>query len=95
MAYRISLRATALMSCLFLSVAAATAQTPNASVSGSANGTNVEPSTAVQKETEGRSYSGFGLEPGVASPQPSTLKGSPVASGAPGVEGSPGTQSGR
>jgi len=95
MVYRITLCATVLMSSLFLFAAIATAQAPNASISGPANGTNVKPSTAVQKETEGRSYSGFRLEPGVASRQPSTIKGSPVAAGAPGVEGAPRTQSGR
>jgi hypothetical protein len=95
MLYRISLCGAALVSCLSLTAATAAAQTPEASVSGPADGTNVEPSTAIQKETEGRSYSGFRLEPGVASRQPSTIKGSPVAAGAPGVEGAPGTQSGR
>lgn len=89
MVYRITLCATVLMSSLFLFAAIATAQAPNVSISGPANGTNVKPSTAIQKETEGRSYSGFRLEPGVASRQPSTIKGSPVAAGAPGVEGAP------
>ena len=95
MLYRISLCAAALVSCLSLSTAPAAAQTPEASVSGPANGTNVEPSTAVQKETEGRSYSGFRLDSGVVSRLPSTIKGSPVGAGAPGVEGASGTQSGR
>lgn len=94
MVYRITLCATVLMSSLFLFATIATARAPNASISGPANGTNVKPSTAVQKETEG-SYSGFRLEPGVASRQPSTIKGSPAAAGAPGVEGAPRTQSGR
>jgi hypothetical protein len=90
MVYRITLCATVLMSCLFAAIA-----TAHASISGLANGTNVKPSTVIQKETEGRSYSGIRLEPGVASRQPSTIKGSPVAAGARGVEGAPGTQSGR
>jgi hypothetical protein len=94
MTYRISLCAAALTSGLVLSTAAF-AQTPEASVSGPANGTNVKPSTAIQKQTEGRSYSGFRLDPDVASRLPSTIKGSPVGAGAPGVEGSFGTQSGR
>jgi len=95
MLYRTSLCAAALASWLSLPATAAVAQASNASVSGPADGTNVEPSTAIQKATEGRSYSGFRLEPGVASRPPSTIKGSPVGAGAPGVEGSPGTQSGR
>jgi hypothetical protein len=89
MVYRITLCATALVSCLFLSATATPAQTLNASVSGLANGTNVEPSAAVQKRTEGRSVSGNATRP---SPD---LIGSALAAGAPGVEGAPGTESGR
>ena len=89
MSYRISLCATALMSCLILSTVAASAQTPDASVSGPANGTNVVPSTAVQKQTEGRSVSNIAME------QPSSIIGSALAAGAPGVEGAPGTEFGR
>jgi hypothetical protein len=87
MVYRITLCAAALMSCLSLSVAAAEAQDPNCSVSGPANGTNVIPSTACQKERmiEGRSVS----------PVWSQFMGSLVAAGAPGIEGLPGTESGR
>jgi hypothetical protein len=87
MVYRITLCAAALMSCLALSVAAAKAQDPKGSVSGPANGTNVIPSTAYQKEGmfEGRSVS-----PGMTQ-----LMGSLVAAGAPGIEGAEGTQSGR
>jgi hypothetical protein len=89
MVYRITLCAAALMSCLSLSAATAAAQTPEASVSGPANGTNVVPSAAVQKDTEGRSVSN------IAKDQPSSLIGSALAAGAPGVEGAPGTESGR
>lgn len=55
MEYRITLCATALMSCLFLSAATAAAQTLDASVSGPANGTNVMPS-AGRSETERRTF---------------------------------------
>jgi hypothetical protein len=89
MVYRITLRAAALMSCLSLSATVAVAQTPNASVSGPANGTNVEPSAAVQKQNEGRSVSDIAKE------LPSSVIGSALAAGAPGVEGAPGTESGR
>lgn len=89
MVYRITMCAAALVSSLFLSTAATPAQTVNASVSGPANGTNVEPSTAVQKQTEGRSVSGATMRT-----SPDTM-GSALAAGAPGVEGAPGTQSGR
>lgn len=89
MVYRIALCAAALMSCLSLSTGAAVAEAPKASISGPANGTNVEPSTAVQKEMEGRSVSG------ITKRQASEFIASALAVGAPGVEGSPGTQSGR
>jgi len=89
MVYRITLCAAALMSCLSLSATAAVAQTLNASVSGPANGTNVMPSAAVQKQSEGRSVSD------IAKDQPSSFIGSAIAAGAPGVEGAPGTESGR
>jgi hypothetical protein len=58
------------------------------SVSGPANGSNVEPSTAIQKENEGRS-----VTVDARRPDPETLR--PYGAGAAGVEGSPGTQSGR
>jgi hypothetical protein len=91
MVYRITLCAAALMSCLSLSVAAAEAQDPKGSVSGPANGTNVIPSTAYQKEgmIEGRSVSPLWSQ------QMAELMGSLVAAGAPGMEGLPGTESGR
>jgi len=88
MEYRITLCAMALMSCLFLSAATAAAQTFDASVSGPANG-NVMPSAAVQKQSEGRSVSD------IAKDHPSSFIGSAIAAGAPGVEGAPGTESGR
>jgi hypothetical protein len=90
MIYRMILCAFVLMSCLFLSAAIAMAQAPNASVSGPAMGTNVVPSTAVQKQTEGRSVS-----KSVIMDQPSSMMGSALSAGAPGVEGAPGTESGQ
>jgi len=89
MAYRISLCATALMSCLVLSGTAAVAQTLDASISGPAAGNNVEPSTAVQKRIEGRSVSYS------AGDQLPSMIGSAVSAGGPGIEGAPGTESGR
>lgn len=89
MAYRLTLHATALLSCLFLSVAAAAAQTPQSSISGPAMGTNVEPSAAVQKQSEGRSASSMARDPSLI------FTGSALSAGAPGVEGAPGTESGR
>ena len=65
----------------------AVAQEPY-SVSGPGAGSNVEPSTAIQKESEGRLASVDARRP-----HPETLR--PNGAGAPGVEGSPGTQSGR
>jgi len=89
MAYRISLSATVLMSSLAFSALTAGAQALDASISGPANGTNVEPSAAIQKEIEGRSASYVRME------QAPPMIGSALAAGAPGVEGIPGTQSGR
>jgi hypothetical protein len=90
MAYRISLGAAALLSCLSLSTVAIAAQLPSGSVSGPASGTNVVPSTAAQKQMmEGRS---------AAAPSPefmAEVMGALVAVGAPGIEGAPNTQSGR
>ncbi|HET6376007.1 MAG TPA: hypothetical protein VFF88_08145 [Methylocella sp.] len=59
------------------------------SVSGPANGTNVEPSAAVQKQTGSPSVISIALR------QPSPVIGSVLSSGAPGVEGLPGGPSGR
>ena len=58
------------------------------SVSGPASGSNIEPSTAIQKENEGRS-----VTVDARRPNSETLR--PHGAGAAGVEGSPGTQSGR
>jgi len=58
------------------------------SVSGPASGSNVEPSTAIQKENEGRS-----AIVDARRPDPELIR--PHGVGAAGVEGSPGTQSGR
>jgi hypothetical protein len=70
------------------------ADAPKASVSGPANGTNVEPSAAVQKQAvqsqmEGRSL--FSRRKSL----PLGILGAALAAGAPGVEGAPGTESGR
>jgi hypothetical protein len=61
---------------------------------GPANGTDVEPSAAVQKQAiksrmEGRSVF---YKPKVL---PFGMPGAALAAGAPGVEGTPGTESGR
>jgi hypothetical protein len=84
---RITIRTAVLLT--LLSPVAAVAQMPDASVSGPANGTNVVPSAAVQKQIERRSVSDL------AKDQPSALMGSALAAGAPGVEGAPGAKSGR
>jgi hypothetical protein len=89
MDYRITLCATAFLTSLSLSAATAAAQTPEASVSGPADGINVEPSAAVQKRTEGRSIAD------IAARKTPDMIGSALAAGAPGVEGAPGTESGR
>ena len=81
-----ALSAGALIFSLVLS-GVAFAQEPY-SVSGQASGSNVEPSTAIQKENEGRS-----AIVDAKRPNPETHR--PNGAGAPGVEGSPGTQSGR
>ncbi|MCI0466414.1 MAG: hypothetical protein L0Y57_05335 [Beijerinckiaceae bacterium] len=88
MVYRTTIRTAALVACLALSAAAAFAQTPDASVSGPGNGTNVVPSAAVQKQVERRSVSDIAN-------QPSPFMGSALSAGAPGVEGAPGAKSGR
>jgi hypothetical protein len=89
MTYRLSLCAAALMSCFALSAAAVAAEAPQGSVSGPASGTNVIPSTVLQKEMiEGRSAA-------VTSPELSKAAiGALIAVGAPGIEGAPNTQSG-
>jgi hypothetical protein len=90
MAYRASLCAAALVSCLSLSAVAVAAEAPKWSASGPANGANVIPSTAFQKEMfEGRSVSGPTAQNSAG------LMGALVAVGAPGIEGAPDTQSGR
>jgi hypothetical protein len=81
-----ALSAAALVFSLVLS-GVALAQEPY-SVSGPASGSNVEPSTAIQKEKEGRS-----AIVDAKRPDPETLRSH--GAGAAGVEGSPGTQSGR
>jgi hypothetical protein len=61
----------------------AVAQQPG-STSGPAAGSNIEPSTAVQKQQgEGRSVGGV-----------PDFRSSAQAAGAPGIEGKPGTQGG-
>jgi hypothetical protein len=94
MVNHITLYAAALVSSLALSGVALAADTPKASVSGPANGTNVEPSAAVQKEavesqTEGRSVF---YKPKLL---PFGMLGGGIAAGAPGTEGAFGAQSGR
>jgi|GEM_PF-1395301 hypothetical protein len=90
MAYCRALGAAALLSCLALCAAAAAVETPRGSISGPASGTDVVPSTVFQKEMlEGRSVSSL------ASGQTTGLMAGLVAAGAPGIEGLPGTQSGR
>lgn len=56
--------------------------------SGPAAGKSVVPSTAIQKEYEGRSAAGGQVTLGV-------LEASGLAAGMPGVEGKPGAQSGQ
>jgi hypothetical protein len=90
MVNRITLSAAALLSCLSIPAVAADARPPEGIVSGPASGSNVIPSTAIQKRMfEGRSV-------GVASPQQRANEmGALIAAGAPGLEGAPDTQSGR
>ncbi|WP_036255242.1 hypothetical protein [Methylocapsa acidiphila] len=74
-----------LMSCVIGSAAlcgAASAQEAG-STTGPAAGTNVAPSPAIQKQSEGRSV---GESP--------DYRGSSSAAGAPGIEGKPGVESG-
>jgi hypothetical protein len=93
MVRRITLYAAALGPILSLSGVAIAADAPEASVSGPANGTNVEPSAAVQKQAqsqmEGRSV--FFRSKIL----PFGMLGAALAAGAPGVDGAAGTQSGR
>jgi hypothetical protein len=58
-------------------------ETPG-STSGPKSETNVKPTTTIQKEPSGRSSASEG-----------EVEGSSKAAGAPGIEGKPGTQSGR
>jgi len=88
MKYHTTLRAVALISCLSVSAVAAAAESSDASTSGSANGTNVEPSAAVQKQTDGRSVS-------ANKRQQLEIIGGAISAGAPGVEGARGAESGR
>jgi hypothetical protein len=90
----IALYAAALMSCVSVSGMAFAADAPKPSVSGPANGTNVEPSAAVQTQAiesqrEGRSVF---YKPKVL---PFGMWGAALAAGAPGVEGARGSESGR
>jgi hypothetical protein len=85
MANRIALSAATLASALFFS-GIALAEQPRST--GPAMGSDVTPSTAIQKGTEGRSSSG--ATPSQAAPD----VGAPAAAGVPGAEGQPGTQSG-
>jgi hypothetical protein len=91
---RTTLYAAALLSCLSLSSVAVAADPPKASVSSPASGTNIKPNAAVQKQAiksqmEGRSVF---YRPKVL---PFGKLGAALATGAPGVEGAPGTESGR
>jgi hypothetical protein len=94
MVNRITLYAAALLSCLSLSTVALAADAPNASVSGPANGTNVEPSAAIQKQAVQSQMEGRSL---FSTPKrlPLGMLGGALGAGAPGVEGALGTESGR
>jgi hypothetical protein len=72
----------AICSCLFLA-GPVLAEEAEGTTSGPAAGTDVMPSTAIEKQYEGRS---------TTAEEPPT--GAPAAAGMPGVEGAPGTQSG-
>lgn len=97
MAYGKACCATALIASAFFS-GAAIAQSASGSgagstsgqesgmTSGPAAGTDVEPSTAIQKNYEHRSTSG--------SKTKEVPLGAPAAAGVPGAQGAPGTQSG-
>jgi hypothetical protein len=91
---RVTLCDSALMSCLFLSSVAIAANAPKASVSGSANGINFEPSSTIQKQAAHRQPEGPKVfyKPKVL---PFSMWGATLAAGAPGVEGARGTESGR
>jgi hypothetical protein len=89
---RVTLCAAALVSCVSLSSVAVAAS--KVSVSGPANGSDVEPSAAFQKraiesQTERRSVF---YKPKVL---PFGMFGAAPAAGAPGVERAPSTESGR
>ena len=89
MVYRTTLCAIAFVSCLSLSAPAMSEGARDPSISGPANGSDVVPSSAVQKQIEGRSIYD------IVNGQPSATMGSALAAGAPGVEGAPGGPSGR
>jgi hypothetical protein len=89
MVYRKSICAAALVLSATFLAGPGRAEEKLPSVSGPANGTNVEPSAAVQKQTGGPSVISLALR------QPSPVIGSVLSSGAPGVEGLPGGPSGR
>ena len=76
MAIRISL--TLCMIALLCASGVAFAEQPG-STTGPAAGTNVEPSTAIQKENSGDSG----------------VRGAPIAAGSPGVEAKPGSEGGK
>jgi hypothetical protein len=88
MMYRIALSAAALLSCLALPAIASEVRAPAGFVSGPASGTNVVPSTAIQKQMFGEHATGQ------AATQPRAEVAALIAVGAPGVEGAPDTQSG-
>lgn len=71
----------AICGCLFLA-GPVLAEEVEGTTSGPAAGTEVVPSTVIEKQYEGRSTT------------PEEPIGAPAAAGMPGVEGSPGTQSG-
>jgi hypothetical protein len=81
-----SISATALIA-FFLLAGPAIAQQSEGTTTGPATGSDVEPTTAIQKDYEGRSAA-----PQEQQEQPGMAP--PAASGMPGAEGQPGTQSG-
>jgi hypothetical protein len=94
MVNRVTLYAAALVSSLSFSGIAFAADAPKASVSGPANGTIIEPSAAVQRQAVETQMEGRKVfyKPKVL---PFGMRGAALAAGAPGVEGAPGTESGR
>ena len=92
--YRITLCVAALVLSLSFSSVAIAANAPKASVSGPANGINIEPSATIQKQAAHRQPEGPKVfyKPKVL---PFGIWGAALAAGAPGVEGPRGTESGR